>query len=175
MTAQLKQMNTTFFFLVLMNRRIVLQCSVADLLETIPFHSIHSENHLSSWAVFNSLPKANGSWTPGQIWIVNSIVAHLWNLVLIQFNWMHPEALDCKMQSHHVIRLHSLCVCVHQQLCNIFTMAWLWAVLEGCKGGFLSFYSTATHTMILMTFIDSVCTRWNVCMSRRGCIVFLLH
>lgn len=171
MIAQLKRMNATFFFL--MNRKLVLQCSVADLLETMQFHSIHSENHLSSWAVFNSLLKASGSRMPGQIWIVNSILAHLWNLVLIQFNWKHPEALDCKMQSHHVIPLRSLCV--HQQLSNIFTMAWLWAVLKGCKGWFLSFYSTTSYTMILMTFIDSVCTRWNVCMSLRGCIVFLLH
>lgn len=27
---------------------------------------------------------------------------------LIQFNWTHSEALDCKMQSHHVISAHSV-------------------------------------------------------------------
>lgn len=72
---------------------------------------------------------------------------------LIQFNWMHPEALDCKMQFHHVIWLRS--VGVHQQLSNILTMAWLWGAP---KGWFSSFPSTTTYTTILMTFTASVYT-----------------
>lgn len=91
---------------------------------------------------------------------------------LIQFNWMHPEALDCKMQFHHVIWLRS--VGVHQQLSNILTMAWLWGAP---KGWFSSFPSTTTYTTILMTFTASVYTHpvKRVCTSLWGCIAFLLH
>lgn len=149
-----------------MNGKLVLPCSVTDLLETMPFHSIHSENQLSSWASVQFITESKRLTDAWANLNCKFNFSPSLEFSLIQFNWMHPEALDCKMQSHHVISLRSLCV--HQQLSNIFTKAWLWGAFKA-RFFWLSFSSSDDH------LYDDFNDIFRLCVHPVKCVCVCMH